>query len=150
VLRLTGTNEVPPVALSVDECAAIATSKTAAVRGEFASDEQVRAAWAKHGEAPLHPSGTCRPQHGPRLHRGPFAARRAACSGAPPGDHPSDLLLLCPGIGTRTDDRTIRRTTAQPYPCLIFHEATEPEIIVHAVRHAVRDPAGMPSASQAD
>jgi hypothetical protein len=49
VLRLTGTDEVPPVALSADELAAVAASKSAAARGEFASDEQVRAAWAKHG-----------------------------------------------------------------------------------------------------
>jgi hypothetical protein len=49
VLRLTGTDEEPPVALSTDERAAIAASKSAAARGEFASDEQVRAAWAKHG-----------------------------------------------------------------------------------------------------
>jgi len=37
------------VALSADERAAIATSKAAAARGEFATDEQVRATWAKHG-----------------------------------------------------------------------------------------------------
>jgi predicted transcriptional regulator len=36
------------VALSTDERAAIATSKAAAARGEFATDEQVRAIWAKH------------------------------------------------------------------------------------------------------
>ncbi len=50
VLRLAGENdEEPPVALAPDERAAIAASKAAAARGEFASDEQVRAAWAKHG-----------------------------------------------------------------------------------------------------
>jgi hypothetical protein len=49
VLRLAGTDEAPPVALSPDERAAIATSKAAAGRGEFATDEQVRAVWAKHG-----------------------------------------------------------------------------------------------------
>ncbi|MBV8091879.1 MAG: hypothetical protein JO110_01340 [Acetobacteraceae bacterium] len=49
VLRLAGADEEAPVALSVDERAAIAASKAAAGRGEFASDEQVRAAWAKHG-----------------------------------------------------------------------------------------------------
>jgi hypothetical protein len=49
LLRLIGTGDEPPVALSVDERAAIAASKSAAARGEFASDEQVRAAWAKHG-----------------------------------------------------------------------------------------------------
>jgi hypothetical protein len=37
-----------PVAFSADERAAIATSKAAAARGEFATDEQVRAIWAKH------------------------------------------------------------------------------------------------------
>jgi hypothetical protein len=49
VLHLTGTDDEPPVALSTDERAAIAASKSAAARGEYASDEQVRAAWAKHG-----------------------------------------------------------------------------------------------------
>jgi hypothetical protein len=50
LLRLTGAgDEEPPVALSTEERAAIAASKFAAARGEFASDEQVRAVWAKHG-----------------------------------------------------------------------------------------------------
>jgi hypothetical protein len=49
VLRLTGTDDEPPVAPSTDERAGIAASKSAAARGEFASDEQVRATWAKHG-----------------------------------------------------------------------------------------------------
>ena len=49
VLRLTGTDDEPVVALSAEERAAIAISKSAAARGEFASDEQVRASWAKHG-----------------------------------------------------------------------------------------------------
>jgi len=48
VLRLTGADE-PPVPLTPDEQAAIAASKAAAARGEFATDEQVRAVWAKHG-----------------------------------------------------------------------------------------------------
>ena len=48
MLRLTGTDGEPPVALSADERAVIAASKAAAARGEFASDEQVRATWAKH------------------------------------------------------------------------------------------------------
>ena len=55
-----------------------------------------------------------------------------------------DLLLSYPHIGVRTDDPTIRRLTAPPYPYLIFYEVTETEIIVHAVRHAARDPSGMP------
>jgi hypothetical protein len=37
------------VPLSPEERAAIALSKAAAARGEFATDEQVRATWAKHG-----------------------------------------------------------------------------------------------------
>jgi predicted transcriptional regulator len=49
VLRLAGNDEEAPVTLSADERAAIAASKAAAARGEFATDEQVRATWAKHG-----------------------------------------------------------------------------------------------------
>jgi hypothetical protein len=50
VLRLAGTDdEAAPVALSPEEQAAIAISKAAAARGAFATDEQVRAVWAKHG-----------------------------------------------------------------------------------------------------
>jgi hypothetical protein len=49
VLQLAGSEEVAPIVLSADERAAIATSKAAAARGEFATDEQVRAIWGKHG-----------------------------------------------------------------------------------------------------
>jgi len=49
LLRLTGADDEPPVPLTPDEQAAIAVSKAAAAHGEFASDEQVRAVWAKHG-----------------------------------------------------------------------------------------------------
>ena len=50
VLRLAGADsEGPPTPLSPAEHAAIAASKAAAERGEFATDEQVRAVWAKHG-----------------------------------------------------------------------------------------------------
>jgi plasmid stabilization system protein ParE len=55
-----------------------------------------------------------------------------------------DLLLLHPGIGTRTDDPSIRRMTVLPYPYVIFYEATEAELIVHAIRHSARDPSSMP------
>jgi hypothetical protein len=48
VLRLAGTDDEPPAALSTDERAAIAVSKAAAARGEFATDDQVRAVWTKH------------------------------------------------------------------------------------------------------
>jgi hypothetical protein len=49
VLRLAGADDEPPVPLTPDEQAAVAASKTAAARGEFATDAQVRAVWAKHG-----------------------------------------------------------------------------------------------------
>lgn len=49
ILRLAGTDDEPPVPLTADEAAAVAVSKAAAARGEFASDEDVRAVWAKHG-----------------------------------------------------------------------------------------------------
>jgi toxin ParE1/3/4 len=58
-----------------------------------------------------------------------------------------DLLSLHPQIGARTDDPVIRRLTRPPYPYLVFNEATEAEIIIHAVRHAARDPSGMPGAT---
>jgi len=49
ILQLAGTKETAAVELSADERRAIDKSKAAAARGEFASDEQVRAVWAKHG-----------------------------------------------------------------------------------------------------
>ena len=49
VLQLAGSDEAAPIALSAAEREAIAASKAAAARGEFATDEQVRATWAKHG-----------------------------------------------------------------------------------------------------
>lgn len=48
VLQLAG-NDSAPIALSAEERAAINESKAAAARGEFATDEQIRAVWAKHG-----------------------------------------------------------------------------------------------------
>jgi hypothetical protein len=48
VLRLAGNDDEAPIPLSADERAAIAASKAAATRGEFASDDQVRAVWTKH------------------------------------------------------------------------------------------------------
>jgi toxin ParE1/3/4 len=52
----------------------------------------------------------------------------------------TDLLLRYPLAGAVTDDPTIRRMTTMPYPYLIFYEATDAEIIIHAVRHGARDP----------
>jgi hypothetical protein len=42
-------DDAEPVALSSDERAAVSASKAAAARGEFATDDQVREIWAKHG-----------------------------------------------------------------------------------------------------
>lgn len=49
IMQLAGSDLVEPVVLSPDEREAIARSKAAAALGAFATDEQVRAVWAKHG-----------------------------------------------------------------------------------------------------
>jgi plasmid stabilization system protein ParE len=59
----------------------------------------------------------------------------------------TDILLLHPHIGRRTNDPAVRRMTTTPYPYLVFYEATETEIIIHAVRHAARHPSGMPGSA---
>ena len=48
LLQLTR-NDAEPMVLSPEERASITRSKEAAARGEFASDEPVRATWAKRG-----------------------------------------------------------------------------------------------------
>ena len=48
IIQLVG-SDAAPISLTVEEREAIARSKAAAGRGEFASDEQVQAVWAKHG-----------------------------------------------------------------------------------------------------
>jgi hypothetical protein len=40
--------EETPIILTVEERAAIAASRAAAAHGEFATDNEVRAVWAKH------------------------------------------------------------------------------------------------------
>ena len=47
VLRLV--LEEPAIALTPEEQVALAQSKAAAREGKFATDEQVRAVWSKHG-----------------------------------------------------------------------------------------------------
>ena len=49
IMQLAGSDPPEPIVLSTEEREAIARSKAAADRGEFATDEQVRAVWAKHG-----------------------------------------------------------------------------------------------------
>jgi plasmid stabilization system protein ParE len=58
-----------------------------------------------------------------------------------------NLLSVYPKIGRRTEDPTIRRVPTTPYPYLVFYEVTETEVIIHAVRHAARDPSGMPGSA---
>lgn len=48
MLQLAG-SEPPVVELTPDEEAALAESEAQAARGEFATDEHVRAVWAKFG-----------------------------------------------------------------------------------------------------
>lgn len=48
IMQLAGQGDMVP--LTDDERTAIARSKAAAARGEFATDEEVRAVWAKHGQ----------------------------------------------------------------------------------------------------
>jgi toxin ParE1/3/4 len=59
----------------------------------------------------------------------------------------TELLPPHPLIGRRTNDPSIRRMTATPYPYPIFYEVTEAEIIIHAIRHAARNPSGMPGST---
>ena len=47
VLQLAG-GDGAPIALTAEERAAIDASRAAAARGEFATDDEVRAVWAKH------------------------------------------------------------------------------------------------------
>ena len=49
VLMMAHEDKGRPVPLTAGDRAAIARSKAAAGRGEFATDEQLRAIWAKHG-----------------------------------------------------------------------------------------------------
>ncbi len=49
VLRLAGNDDTSVIVLSPEDRAAISASKEAAARGDFATDEEVRALWAKRG-----------------------------------------------------------------------------------------------------
>jgi toxin ParE1/3/4 len=64
-------------------------------------------------EAALHPSGPCRPQ---LLDYIAAAAGRTAGSGPARIQAFTDLLLLHPHIGRRTNDPAIRRMTTTPLP----------------------------------
>ena len=58
-----------------------------------------------------------------------------------------NLLLAHPYSGLRTEDPTIRRLSTPPYPYYVFYEVADQEIIIHAIRHAARDPSGMPGST---
>jgi hypothetical protein len=49
IMQLAGSDLATTISLSPEEREAIARSKAAAARGEFATDGQVDAVWAKHG-----------------------------------------------------------------------------------------------------
>jgi hypothetical protein len=49
ILRFSGADDEMPVPLTVEEREAIVASRAAAARGEFATDAEVQAVWAKHG-----------------------------------------------------------------------------------------------------
>jgi hypothetical protein len=49
ILQLTGSDRAAPVPLTPEEREAIAISKAAAGRGEFATDEEIQAIWAEYG-----------------------------------------------------------------------------------------------------
>jgi hypothetical protein len=49
IMLLAGADDIGPVPLTDDERAAIARSQPKAERGEFATEDEVRAVWAKHG-----------------------------------------------------------------------------------------------------
>ncbi|WP_375455531.1 hypothetical protein [uncultured Methylobacterium sp.] len=48
VLMIAGEPQ-PPMPLTAEEEASFATSRAQSARGEFATDAQVKAVWAKHG-----------------------------------------------------------------------------------------------------
>lgn len=49
VLQLTGGEDQPVIQLTPEEAASFDESFAQAARGDFATDEQIRAIWAKHG-----------------------------------------------------------------------------------------------------
>ena len=77
--------EQPPYMLTPEEEAEIDASLGEAERGEFATDEEVRATWTC--ESPLHTSGAPADGRNSRLHRIPVAAGRGDCQETATGRH---------------------------------------------------------------
>ena len=51
-----------------------------------------------------------------------------------------DLLADHPNSGRLTNKRDIRRAVARPYPYVIYYRPDAAGIVIHAVRHAAREP----------
>jgi toxin ParE1/3/4 len=70
-------------------------------------------------------------------------------SGSRPGPNSQldRMLQRYPLAGAVTEDPTVRRIATTPYPYLIFYEATDDEVIIHAVRHGARDPSNNPGSA---
>ena len=58
----------------------------------------------------------------------------------------TELLIDFPNAGAPTNDPAIRRLVVTPYSYHIFYEATNEDVIIHAVRHGARNPDEMPGA----
>jgi toxin ParE1/3/4 len=54
------------------------------------------------------------------------------------------LLAQFPCTGTATRLAWLRRIKVHPFLYLIFYEVTPDAVVIHAVRHAARDPSSMP------
>ena len=141
VLQLAGDD--PTIArVNADEEASFKISFAQAERGEFATDDQIRAIWAKHGLrscdirfAPLRSlSKSCRTSM-TVLRRAVVASRRAFRRSST-SSHPQ--------AGQQTSARRLRRVVVHPYPCQIFYAATDDEVVIRGVRHAARRPSSMP------
>jgi plasmid stabilization system protein ParE len=55
-----------------------------------------------------------------------------------------ELVLQYPDCGRLTNKSGLRRVSAYPYPYVIFYRASSTDIVIHAIRHAARDPRSMP------
>lgn len=74
--------------------------------------------------------------------RSPQGARRVGASIR----KAEQTLIDHPHIGQATTARPpiVRRYLIQPFPYVLFYEASDTEIMIIGVRHAARDPSSMP------
>ena len=71
-----------------------------------------------------------------------IAAGGAPCAHAHSGDYRPRLRY--PYAGQLASKGRLRRQVTYPYPHLIFYQATDDEIVIHALRHSARNPSSMP------